>query len=94
MCTNGLIRLIPPFMKQRERQQKALSLHDAALDSLHRIEAVSGLMPAASEGRDSRLDAREIEAAASIICEETTKVRNTLDLMRGLVNSAKARSER
>ncbi len=51
-------------------------------------------MPAASEGRDSRLDAREIEAAASIICEETTKVRNTLDLMRGLVNSAKARSGR
>jgi len=81
-------------MKQQELRDKALAVHDAALNSLHRIEAVSGLMQAASEGRDSRLDLREIEGATGIICEETTKVRDALRLMRGLVYSAKGNVKR
>lgn len=81
-------------MKQRERRDKALDLHDSALNSIHRIEALAGLLQAAAGGGDSGspLDAREIEEATSIIHEETTKVRDALSLMRGLVNSATAKS--
>ena len=80
-------------MKKREMRQKTLDLHDAALNALRRIEALAGLMQAAAGGWDSdpTLDAREIEEATNIIQEETTKVRDALSSMRGLVNSAKPR---
>jgi hypothetical protein len=82
-------------MKQREIRDKALYVHDTALNSIHRIEALAGLMQAATGSRDSAppLDAHEIEEATSIICEETTKVRDALDLMRGLAASAKAKGK-
>ena len=87
--TFGLIRPIFPLMKQRERRDKALDLHDAAISALHRIEALAGLMQAAAGGVDPA--PRDIEEATGIIWEETTKVRDALSLMRGLVNSAKAK---
>jgi hypothetical protein len=79
-------------MKQRELRDKVLAVQDAALNALCRIEAVAGLMESAAGSGDSTppLGAREIEEAAGIICEETTKVRDALSLMRGLVNLAKA----
>jgi hypothetical protein len=82
-------------MKQRKIRDKALEVHDSALDSIHRIEALAALMEAAAGGGDSAspLDAREIEEATCIICEETTKVRDALDLMRGLADSAKAKGK-
>ena len=83
-------------MKERAIREKALAVHDSAIDALHRIEALAGLMQAAAGGWDPApsLDAREIEEATSIICEETTKVRDALSLMRGLMDSAKAKGKR
>jgi hypothetical protein len=83
-------------MKQRGIHDKALAVHNSALNSIHRIEALAALMEAAAGGRDSAppLDASGIEEATNIICEETTKVRDALDLMRGLVDSAKANRTR
>ena len=79
-------------MKKRVIRQKTLDLHDAAIDALHRIEALAGLMQAAT--RDWELTpAHEIEEATYIIREETTKVRDALSLMRGLVDSAKAKGD-
>ena len=78
-------------MKQREIHDKALAVHDAAINAIHRIEAMAGLMQAAAGGWDGAgpLDALEIEEATTIICEETTRVRDALGLMRGLADSAK-----
>ena len=83
-------------MKERAIREKALAVHDTAINSIHRIEALAGLMLAAVGGLDPAppLDAREIEEATSIICEETTKVRDALSLMRGLMDSAKAKGNR
>jgi hypothetical protein len=80
-------------MKQRGIRDKALAVHDDAINAIHRIEALAGLMESAAGSGDSAppLGAREIEETAGIICEETTKVRDALSLMRGLVDSAKAR---
>ena len=83
-------------MKQRELRQKTLDVHDDAINAIHRIEALAGLMQAAAGGWDPAppLEAREIEEATSIIREETTKVRDALSLMRGLADSAKAKGKR
>ncbi len=78
----------PPLMKPRDLRDKALALHDAALHSIHRIEALAGLMTAAAGSRDSPLDGREIEEATSIIREETNRVRGAFASMRRLVDSA------
>ena len=79
-------------MKQSELRDKALAVHDSAIHAIHRIEALAGLMESAAGSGDSAppLDAREIEEATGIIREETTKVRDALLLMRGLVDLAKA----
>ncbi len=81
-------------MKPGDAREKALDLHDAAIDALRRIEAMAGLMRAAAGGwaPDPPLEVRGIEEAAGIICEETAKVRGALDSMRGLVDCAKARA--
>jgi len=83
-------------MNQREMREKALELHDAAINSLHRIEALAGLMESAAGSWDSDppLDAREIEEATGIIREETTKLRDALSLMRSLVDSARSCASR
>ena len=77
-------------------RDKALDLHDAALNALRRIEALAALMQTAAGGGDSAspLDAREIEEATGIICEETTKVRDALRWMRGWVDSAKVKEKK
>jgi hypothetical protein len=74
-------------VKLRGIRDRALDLHDAALDALRRIDALAALLQAATGGgdHDPPLDAHEIEEATGIIHEESNKVRHALNLMRRLV---------